>query len=627
MESKSTLRIVSPHGTFNPYIGQGKFLDLIVEELNSIPFKNFWAGQFPTGYGKTIIAAMIFRKLFEAGICDRMLLVVANSQQLEQAMSDFSKECLFVGLDGVECWPVENTGTPALANRRGEANVFITTVQTISAGARSPKAGGNCVAELMNHGKWFVVADEYHHYGLGRDWGNAIQAICKKAVKSIALSATPFNRVVDTVFGEPDFAWTYANALKEGAVKPFELKSAKYGCTLVDDTNSLVDLTTCDLRESEDPDKYIKKKALRYSDKYVQPVLRRAVNSLVEKRSETGKRLQMLVRAHGCYHAMSLAKTISDITDYEVDWVGSGEYGRKDFENSKILAKFVPGKNTNGTRKEPELDILVQVGMCGEGSNTVNVVEIVDLSLSTYAEPANTDRQLFGRGSRVIRDEDGNPVTFNGEPITCTVWVASDNPIAKLHGTTRFQHWIDNRPIDDLGGDDEGEGDDTETTCGGNWTINISTNIWRVKECQLLEWQEGDHFREFSREIGKVYRNFDISNPEDFEFAKNVFLETMKVKMEERTRYQELELNKSILNDKVRRLAGGMMKIMVTGKSSVPKSLYGDICKNINRQIAKTFGFYRDGITSIEQVSKVLKWLASVADQINSTKQLPIWAI
>jgi hypothetical protein len=631
MESKSTLRVVSPSRTFKPYAGQSGFLELICKALDSQAetTKSGFAGQFPTGYGKTIIAAMIFRELFQRKMCDRMLLIVANTQQAEQAMVDFAKECRIVGLDGVECWPVENTGTPALVNKRGEANVFITTVQTISAGIRSTKAGGNCVAELMNNGKWFVVADEYHHYGSGKDWGNSVNSICKKAVGCVALSATPFNREVDTVFGEPDFVWTYAQALNEKAVKFFELKSAKYGCTLVDQDNSVEDLTTCDLRDKDDPDKYIKKKALRYSDKYVQPILRRAVNNLIEKRAATGKRLQMLVRAHGCFHAMCLSKTLSDITDYQVDWVGSGEFGRKDFDNSGILAKFVPGKDKNGVRKEPGLDILVQVGMCGEGANTVNVVEIVDLGLSTFNEPANADRQLMGRGGRVIRDHNGHLVYIDGEPIKCTVWVASDSPIAKLHGSTQFQQWIDNRPVGDL---DEGEGEEGGGNGGDNFNgIRIPVKIFRVEECELLEWQEGDHFHTFATEMAKVYKSFDISKDEDFEFARKIYKAVYKSmgdgETANRNKYQELELNKSILNDRVKSLAGGLMRLMISNGSSAPKNLYGDVIKRVNKQIASNFGFYREGITHIDQIVKILTWLSAVAEQINKTQQPPIWAI
>lgn len=622
MEPKNSLRIVPPARAFQPRKGQQKFLDKY--QLTELPPKGF-SGQFPTGYGKTIIAAMAFQHLVKKGWCDRMLLIVANTQQADQAKADFAKDCKLVGLDGVECWPVTNNGSAALASIRNDANVFIATVQTVAA---SYRGGVNCVEQLMAKGKWFVVADEYHHYGEGKDWGNAVQAVCRNAAHYLALSATPYNRAVDTVFGAPDFVWTYANALEEGAVKAFELKGAKYGVTLIDQDNNIEDFTTCDLRKQKDPDKFIKKRALRYSDKYVQPLLRRAINSLVNKRSATGLRLQMLVRAHGCFHAACLAKMLADITpDYKVDWVGSGEYGRKDFENEAILKKFVPGKDANNRRKDPELDILVQVGMCSEGSDTVNVVEIVDLSLSTFIEPANTDRQFIGRGARVIKDSNGHPVEIGDSSISCTVWVPSDSPIGKLHGFVQFQQWIDHKALADL--DDEGGPDPKTPDDDDDEPVDlfISTKLIKVEDCELIEWLEGDQFPMFAKEMAKTRKGFDISNPEDLEFAKEVFRKVYRVETEEKNRHDELERNKLVLNEQVKKMAGHLLRLMIAKSSSVPKSIYGDIIKRINAQIARQFGFYRNGITSIDQVADILVWLNEEAGRINQTKQPPMWAI
>ena len=621
MELKNSLRIVPPARTFQPREGQDRFLATLYSA--DFPAKGA-SGQFPTGYGKTIIAAMAFAALVKKGLVDRMLLVVANTQQATQAKADFSKDCKLVGLDGVECWPVTNNGSAALASMRNDANVFITTVQTVSA---SYRGGVNCIEQLMQTGKWFVVADEYHHYGEGKDWGNAVHLTCKKSSYFLALSATPFNRVVDTVFGAPDFVWTYADALREGAVKFFELKGAKYGVTLVDQDNNAEDLTTCDLRQQKDPDKFIKKKALRYSDKYVQPILRRAVNSLVEKRAETGLPLQMLVRAHGCFHAACLAKMLFDITDYKVDWVGSGDFGRKDFDNDAILAKFVPGKDKQNRRKDPELDILVQVGMCSEGSDTVNVVEIVDLSLSTFIEPANTDRQFIGRGARVIKNSDGKSVKIGDAPIPCTVWVPSDSPIAKLHGHTQFQKWIGHKPLADLEEEDIDNAPDAGTDEWEAPELSISTRLIKVEDCELIEWLEGDQFPMFAKEMAKTREGFDIAKPQDLEFAKDVFRKVYRIQNEERNKHDELERNKMVLNEQVKKMAGHLMRLMIAKSSSVPKSIYGDTIKRINAQIARQFGFYRDGLTSIDQVADILVWLNQEAVKINQTKQPPMWAI
>jgi hypothetical protein len=265
--------------------------------------------------------------------------------------------------------------------------------------------------------------------------------------------------------------------------------------------------------------------------------------------------------------------------------------------------------------------------MCSEGSDTVNVVEIVDLSLSTFIEPANTDRQFIGRGARVIKNLDGKAVKIGDAPIACTVWVPSDSPIAKLHGHTQFQKWIGHKPLADI---DEENIENTPDHGTEEWEapdLSISTRLIKVEDCELIEWLEGDQFPMFAKEMAKTRKGFDISNPDDLDFAKDVFRKVYKIETEEKNKHDELERNKMALNEQVKKMAGHLMRLMIAKSSSVPKSLYGDIIKRINAQIARQFGFYRDGLTSIDQVADILVWLNQEAGKINQTKQPPMWAI
>jgi hypothetical protein len=131
----------------------------------------------------------------------------------------------------------------------------------------------------------------------------------------------------------------------------------------------------------------------------------------------------------------------------------------------------------------------------------------------------------------------------------------------------------------------------------------------------------------FAKEMAKTRERFDIAKPEDLEFAKDVFRKVYRIETEEKNKHDELERNKMVLNEQVKKMAGHLMRLMIAKSSSVPKSIYGDIIKRINAQIARQFGFYRDGVTSIDQVADILVWLNQEAGKINQTKQPPMWAI
>lgn len=72
----------------------------------------------------------------------------------------------------------------------------------------------------------FVVFDEIHHAGDERSWGDGLREAFTSAGRRLALSGTPFRsdtnaipfiRYVDDV-AEPDFAYTYGDALADGKV-------------------------------------------------------------------------------------------------------------------------------------------------------------------------------------------------------------------------------------------------------------------------------------------------------------------------------------------------------------------------------------------------------------------------
>lgn len=609
MQPRSALCVLPRDPSFRTRAGQQQFLNLYA----SNPPQEC-VGQCPTGYGKTIIAALAFRELVVRKKVTRLLFIVAGEQQAKQAAQDFGKDCNLIGLQGVECWRWTNNSTSVLAASRGDANVFIVTVQTVSA---SCKGSLNLIDDLLSSGDWFVVCDEFHHFGDGQAWGDAILSVRRKAKHTLALSATPYNRSAATVFGAPNIKVTYQSALEEKAVKPFELKAAKYTVTFEDRNHETEEMTTCELRDNQVDDKHVRRRQLRVINQYIEPLLRRAVNNLISKRASLtvpGIRLQMLIRVHACYMAEKVAETIREFTDgYTVDWVGTGDYGRTDEENSQVMARFVPSKDANGHRKQPELDILVQVGMCSEGADTVNVVEVVDLSLSTYTEPAVGDRQFVGRGARVIK-KDGELVN-----VVCTVWVPSDSAIAKLAGNEKFRAWLDAGTAPER--DEDDENDEAEE---GERDITIDTNLIRVRKVSLEEILEGDRFPKFVELSNKKNNcNYDLSNPESLKAAMAVFEACHKITSEERNKQDELAENKRRLTEQVNHFSNRMFRALQTGGAAVDAKANGLIIRAVRTHLITVTGLNAEQMTRPEDVQPHLEELSRLATRFNDSKRVP----
>jgi hypothetical protein len=83
-----------------------------------------------------------------------------------------------------------------------------------------------------------------------------------------------------------------------------------------------------------------------------------------------------------------------------VDWVGTGPAGRSKEENEKAIKRFCPAKDKITKLRAWDLDILINVGLAGEGLDSIDVTEIVFLT------PANltiTNKQTIGRAARPMR--------------------------------------------------------------------------------------------------------------------------------------------------------------------------------------------------------------------------------
>ena len=129
-----------------------------------------------------------------------------------------------------------------------------------------------------------------------------------------------------------------------------------------------------------------------------------------------------------------------------VDWVGTGPNGRPDAENQRVLDEFCPPKNKVTGLRPWTLDILVNVGMAGEGTDCMDVTEVV------YLTPANitiSTQQTAGRGARIMK-ADLQP--------TCHINVDSGSEMSKYVGAAVMDLFDDDRAP----GNDDEDDDDTK---------------------------------------------------------------------------------------------------------------------------------------------------------------------
>jgi len=62
-----------------------------------------------------------------------------------------------------------------------------------------------------------VVVDEYHHYGIEKPFGQAVNSLPYEFC--LCMSATPYRPESDSAFGAPHIEVTYREAQKDEAVK------------------------------------------------------------------------------------------------------------------------------------------------------------------------------------------------------------------------------------------------------------------------------------------------------------------------------------------------------------------------------------------------------------------------
>jgi len=359
--------------------------------------------QLPTGYGKTFTAAASFAELRQLNLVDRLLYIVPRKSQLTQLLQDAYDTCRDAGLLDLKTIRDVGYGSTAAikAHKKNTCQIFACTIQALCTSGKTWDA----VLEMLQTSRWMIVVDEYHHYGNEAAWGQ--RAASLPCVFRLSMSATPFRITRDSAFGEPDIRVPYRQALKENAVKKLICHSYVYKVDMEMEDGSIRTFTTEDIKKeagSDEPntvERMTVDRKMRWLPKYVSPLVEIPINRALDGRLKSGVPQQVLITAMCCSHAKLVCEQVAAMfPSLRVDWVGTGDYGRPDEENDKILAQFCPPKRDG--RRDPEqikLDVLVHVGMAGEGLDAIYVTEVIHL---TPANINNANNQKNGRAARII---------------------------------------------------------------------------------------------------------------------------------------------------------------------------------------------------------------------------------
>jgi superfamily II DNA or RNA helicase len=321
-------------------------------------------------------------------------------------------------------------------HRNGEAEVFIVTIQALTTGDSF-----KTIAEMMQTGRWHVVADEHHHYSQvrGKDkdatredgiWADRLNRL--NGSGQLAMSATSKRYDGLDRFGEPDVIETYVHAADLNYVKKLSLHAYEFHVEAVTVDGDVYTYSTDQFLAAvgsdnpADVDSFMAARQMHWSPKYITPLVTFPLDRMIDNRLK-GIKSQMLIQAMSVAHAKFVCKQIELLMpgSMKVDWVGTGPNGRSDSENDAVLERFCPPKDKLTGQRKWTLDVLVNVGMAGEGLDSTDVTEI---SFLTSANITISALQIVGRGSRVMRLPDATK-----KPV-CHINVDSSSPLADYVG-------------------------------------------------------------------------------------------------------------------------------------------------------------------------------------------------
>jgi superfamily II DNA or RNA helicase len=365
-------------------------------------WKPRYAVQWPTGYGKTWGAAIAYAVARAQERVNRMLIIVPSDIQFSQYVG--TEDDLKAGTKGdpgfikdLEMLAIPYVGlewcdkTRILkSHHQNTAEIFVASIQKIHHDPR-------LFADLMEKGRWLVVADEGHHYALHNTWGQALRSLHYEIL--LSMSATPLrhDRRATVAPEKQDVRIEIDEAVKEGAIRPMRSHISNYFIDIItgeEETPRRINLAELEQEaQGLDISEWEAQKKIRYNNSYLSQILSEAVSCLQQKNTAYPDQHQMLVFAMSCKHAAHVAEALNDLTQEKdfARWIGEGPNGQDDKTNHRNYNAF----------QNNLYPCLVQVNKAGEGFNNKRCSVMAFLNTLSDTPQA---RQQIGRGLRRNRD-------------------------------------------------------------------------------------------------------------------------------------------------------------------------------------------------------------------------------
>lgn len=548
--------------------------------------------KLPTGYGKSFTLFGCFSLLKKRGRVSRLLIIVPTVAQLTQFCEDGYSDMEDARIDGSkEVCNLPTVKEEALAPSRSGCQVFVTTIQYLTYG------GKRVVARLLDRGEWMIAVDEYHHYGQNCSWGKTLGELPHEFL--LPLSATPNRPGNDSPFGAADVEVTYKEAVKEKAVKP--LRGHSYVYTIEAEflgTGVVKTYTTSELMDElklgesvkrgkfpnpTEVEKRMIRRKMRWLPDYISPLVKMPLDRMINEKLRTGYPLQAIFVAMSVSHAKTVCTQVQEMykDQLRIDWVGTGEFGRTEEENRRIVSElFCPPKDRFG-RRVPKLDVLVNVGIAGEGLDSIWVSEIVFL---TCAAINNRSIQVIGREARYLPQVVGN------------VNYESSSDFAKFNYTGSRMEYAMDFVSSQYGLEDEvDEGIDVNGSDYVRLPVHLGLDILSI---ELEGIDSGDPgFQRYKRMMeqnvleGKCdFPMEELLDPDSPVHGKllEAYKNMLKFEAEERNQQSFVSTNKAAVNLAVGKVANRVLEKRGLGKSRMPlkewSKLLGKVIEEINRK-------------------------------------------
>jgi len=588
----------------NPRAGQKACIDKAVEKVDA--GKSGLNIKLPTGYGKTFTAMGIFSVLKHLGVVDNMLVIVPTRAQRDQYRKDGRSDAVDAGMaDARPVVDAQYHGAIAIKMLRQGSSMFVTTVH-----AMQYSGGAEIAQELLSSGRWLIVVDEFHHYGTDKAWGEIIESL--PYAFRLAMSATPKRANGDDLFGDVDVSVKYRDAAKAGHVKEMRGHAYVYRVDAIGKDGEIKSWTTSEIVKdagSSDPEaieQMMISNQMRWSPKYISPLVSVPIERMSRQRVDTGHKLQVLIDAFCVSHARLICEQVRAMfPQFIVEWVGTGTDDRTAAENDAILSRFCPPKDDQGRRPSAEIDVLVHVGIVAEGVDTVNVSEVVHCGPATRS---NTGKQKRGRAARWLSGVVAN-ISFD----------SSSELYPDYVGSSIMDEMDDEAPQ----GESKEEAESQDEREWDNWEMPEEPAI-QIYDMEHIEIDSG--VLEDMRKGAEMYAShefaIDSMTEERWQILGDAYKRMKQAEAEQFNEQSVVEQWHQQVKNATSSLAGKVIKFAKT-QGRMEKSLLADVMRRINTRKKRECGAV---VKDVATLKIHWNWLKSLDRQIKA-EGVPTWLL